>query len=218
MPFALSFRVKYHNTKGLADAPKILGRNLRGGLEGLGKRLRTSAQSRMRRDRGDEEKSLRVEVKSQGANAQLTVYSTLVQAFVDAYGMSRGKFPPFQVGTPLYRWAERRASGIQSKTVKLEGSSERGLSHLSRKPRVAKTTTKAKRTKRPKGVTLNSGQRRRAKNSDAKRIAFLAARTIYEKGIRPTHWNTKALDANKARIMQEIRNALSRSAAEINRG
>jgi hypothetical protein len=156
MPFALSFRVLHHNTRGLDNASQILARNLRGGMEGLGKRLRTSAQSRMRRDRGDEEKSLRIEIKSQGANTQLTVYSTLVQAFVDAYGRSRGKFPPFGVGTPLYRWAERKASGNRSRVVKLEGSSERGLSHLSKKPKV-RAVKKIKRTRRTKSAPLNSG-------------------------------------------------------------
>jgi len=220
MPFAIGFRLIAHKDQGLKNALPILARNLRGGMEGLGKRLKASAETRMRRDRGDSQKSLRIEVKTQQANIQLTVYSTLVQAFVDAYGMGRGKFPPFGVGSNIYKWAERKAAGNESKKVRLEGSNERVLSSLTRRPRArtARPLAKVNRIKRTKNVTLNSDQRRRAKKKDAKRLAFLAARVVFERGIRPTHWNKKALDANQARILQEIRNALSRAATEISRG
>lgn len=217
MPFAIGFRLLVHKDAGLRDAPRILGRNLRGGMESLGKRLKTSAQGRMRRDRGDSEKSLRIEVKAQNANVQLTVYSTLVQAFVDAYGMSRGKFPPFSKGTPLYRWASRKVSGIESRNVNLEGATERALSHT-RSRRPTKVARRRRTTRIKNAAPLSRSVRQRAKDTDTKRLAFLAARAVFEKGIRPTHWNTKALDANKARILQELKNALSRAANEMSKG
>ena len=215
MPLALRFRLLAHNLNGLNKAPQILARNLRGGLLGLGKRFRASAQSRMREDSKQEKKSLVIRVEGQGANLSLTVFSTLVQAFVDAYGMKRGKFPPFKRGSRLYSWAQRKSRGIESRAVKLVNRPTRGLSSLTRRP-----IQKAKRLKRASdsGKPMSRDKRATAKEQSTRRLAFLAARTIFEQGIRPTHWNQRALDANRQQIIREINNALARSANEINRG
>jgi hypothetical protein len=90
---------------------------------------------------------------------------------------------------------------------------ERGLSHVkSRRPRKVQRVTKARQT------PLTKRERTRAKDASADNIAFLAARSIFEHGIRPTHWNKEALDANKAQIIRDVTNALKRAANEINRG
>lgn len=65
---------------------------------------------------------------------------------------------------------------------------------------------------------LNAGQRAKAKNTDARRMAFMAAKKIYYNGIRPTYWNRKALEANKNRVTRDMQNAISRAVREITKG
>ena len=214
MPIPLHFRLLSKNLSGLANAQKIFAKNLKGSLIGLGKNLRSSAQARMRRDTGDESKSLIIKVV--GRNSSLPtgveVYSTLVQAFVDAYGMRRGKLVPYRRGTKLYFWALRRSRGIESKPVQQRPRRKRKVSHLSRRPK-ADTTKGAGGRRRGKTQKISGQGNRRAD-----KLAFLTARAIFEHGIRPTHWNKKALDANKQNIIRQLKNALARTVNEINRG
>jgi hypothetical protein len=219
MPIPLRITATAH-TQGLKDAARILGRNLKGGLEGLGKRLRASAAARMRRDTGGERRSLTIEVRGRDLNYELTVYSTLLRAFVDALGMRRGVFIPYGPGSRIYRWAARRyreGAGLDP-AKKGQGAGRRRaprtVSHLTRRPRssrrksrvtpvtAARTGTQARRTKRERAIH---------------RLAFLAARSIFEHGIVGLAWHRKALEANKARIILDVRNALVRGVQEINR-
>ena len=216
---SIRFRLLAHKDSGLRRAPEILSRNLTSGLEGLGKRLRASAEARMREDTRAEIKSLRILVRSRGMNKSLEVSTDVIRAFVDAYGLKPGTFPNTRVGSPLYRWADRKARGIESKRVVLESHGVVAVkAHKSRTSRRAKAVKSPKRIGKGKSVRLNAGQRQAAKNRNAGRLAFLAARSIFERGIQPTYWNSKALEANRSRIISDIKNALSRAAVEINRG
>lgn len=211
MPLPVGFRLLAHKNKGLKDAPKFLINNLRGTLEGLGKRLRSSAQSRMRKDTGRERDSLKIEVRGTGKSIGVTVYSTLVQAFVDAYGRPAGKFPPFRKGSRLYKWAERRYKGYRS--LRVAKKADRVASSLTRKPKGAKRIKRIK-----KGGPVVAMSRKNARERSIEKMAFLAARHIFERGIRPTHWNRKALEANKSRIIRDLKDALKRTVNQINRG
>lgn len=220
MGLPIRFRVLTFNDSGLKNAPKILADSMRGSLEGIGKRLRASAQSRMREDRGVTKKSLRIVVKGSGLGLRLEVFSVLVQAFVDAYGIDRGRlFPPFNRASKLHAWALRKARGIESKRVPGAAKGSREISHLkSRRPKRPLATAKVSRVKKKRNVPLTAAVRNKSLMRDADRIAFLAARSIYEKGIRATHWNKKALDANRQLIIRDLKNGLLRAVNRINRG
>ena len=213
----LKFRLEARQDTALKRAPAVLERNLRKGMETIGKRLKRSAQTRMRRDLGDSQKSLVTRIEGTGLNLRLIVFSTLIQAFVDAYGLRRGVFPAFGVNSRLYKWALRKARGSESKVIR-----EKNLGKTPGPKKVKKLSGRVRSVRRAKHQQaqrrLNAGQRAKAKNTDARRMAFMAAKKIYYNGIRPTYWNRKALEANKHRITRDMQNAISRAVREITKG
>lgn len=213
--FKVRFTSRYHKDTALKAAPKILQKNLSAGLEGLGKRLVSSAKTRMRRDRGDEQKSLRVKVRVQGLNMNMIVFSTLIQAFVDAYGLRRGVFPDFKVNSRLYDWAKRRLRNIPTKQIQTVGTPA-GPAKRAYKARIKKIK-RTRKIKGQQGEVATTRQRFRAKNSDIRRLAFLVARAIFRKGIQAGGWPKKTLEANKQRIVRDMQNAMARAANEIKR-
>lgn len=203
----IRFNVRYRK-EGLAQAPKILEKNLKSGLMAMGKRLRTSSQKRMRRDTGEAQKSLVYRVYTNDSKFTLLVFSTVVQAFVDAYGLRRGVFPNFRVGSKLYKWVTRKFQGKESRQVKTFEVPSRKRSY--------RTKRRVRRVKRITAVkTVNTRTRTRAKERDIKRMTFLVARSIFRNGIKATHWNRRALEANKRMITRELRNAISRTVNEL---
>lgn len=223
MPLSLKFRLRYRKGNSV-KAPQILAKEMKGGLEAVGKRLITSAHSRMRKDTGASRKSLKSVVTGKGLGYKLEVYSTVVQAFIDAYGLRAGVRPPFAVGTNLYRWASRRVTGRSSERVKTYHAppSVTPTPKLKRKGRV-RGTKKIRRLRKAGGKgtavqTIAVSARQKAKNADAKRLAFLVARAIFKRGIKGTQWNYKTLQANRKRIIQEMSNAISRAVVKMNRG
>lgn len=204
---SIRFNVRYKK-QGLQKAPQILAKNLRSGLGAIGKRLRTASQKRMRRDTGEAQKSLVYRVYTDESKFTLLVFSTVVQAFVDAYGLRRGVFPNFRVGSKLYKWVTRKMQGKASREVKTFEVPKRKRSYRNRKQvrRVKKVTTIK---------TVNTRNRNRAKERDIKRMTFLVARSIFRNGIKATHWNRRALEANKRMISRELRNAISRTVNEL---
>jgi len=221
----IRFTLRYRKLDGLKNAQRILTRNLKGGLEGLGRLLTIAAQKRMRRATGQGQRSLQVVIKrGSGLGMRMDVVSNELQAIVDAMGMPAGKFPPFGPGSKMFRWAanHKRASGVKIQRP------QKTISHLSRQPNQKPKNLGrrgARYVKNEKGpgfikmtkVQMTSDQRKAARNQNVKRRAFLVARSIYERGIAPSHWNKKALDTNRGRIIREISNALIRGVNEINR-
>jgi hypothetical protein len=214
MSVRVGFRLVHYKDAGLRRAPTILSKHLRGTLEGIGKRLKKSSISRMREDMGHEKKSLQIKVTGTGINLQLRVMSYLVQAFTDAYGLKRGTFPPFGPTSRLFQWAKRRKAKWETiKTVKQvkQVTQVKKVAHRpKKKEKVAGRVFKQSR--------LSTNARARAKDTNARRIAFLVARAIFRRGIKPNHWNQKALDANKRQINRDLQNGLERAVREINRG
>lgn len=208
----IKFTLKYSELKGLRTAPLILGRNLKGSLTGIGKRLIKSAQIRMREDTRASKRSLRMAITGKGGNYQLDVFSTLMQAFIDAYGLPKGTFPPFGPGTKLYQWAARkmRSGRLKPRVVGTSYSktNRKGIHRPRRTKRLFKVNPARK---------VDAVGRRKARQVDVKRFAYLAARAIYKNGIVPSHWNIKALEVNKSRILTDLQNGLQRTVNEINR-
>lgn len=207
----------------LKKAPIVLQRNLRGSLETIGKRLKSSAQLRMRRDTGESQKSLKTQVSGQGLNLQLVVFSSLTQAVIDAYGLPKGIWPNSRVGSRLYRWVIRRMKGgpeAREKFKKLQAKKiKKGLIGKVPKRKKGKYVRSVRRSRIvPEARRLSASERSGLKNNDIRRLSFLVARNIFRFGIRPTHWNQKALEANKTRIVRELQNGLARAVNELNRG
>lgn len=211
------FRTIIHKDKGLKQAPKILQKHLKGGLLTVGKRLQASARTRMKKDEGTSRDSLTYRVTISGLNMNLLVYSTLVQAFVDAYGLRRGVFPDFRVNSKLHNWVKRRMRGVPTAKVSTVGTPAgpafRAAGGRRMKVRKVRSIKKLKGNAQP----TKASNRQRAKNSDSKRLTFLVARAIYRRGLQASRWNKKTLEANKARIVREMQNALARAANEIKR-
>lgn len=213
------FRLRAHKDTALKKAPSILQKNLKGGLLSLAKRLQASARTRMRKDTGEAHKSLTYRVSVKGLNMNLIVYSTLVQAFVDAYGLRRGVFPDFGVNSRLYNWVKRRMRGFPIKQVRKVGvPKQMGQFTKARRARRARIRVN-RRVRKIAGPRkpLNATGRARAKTSDVRRLAFLVARAIYRRGVEATQWPKKTLEANRSRIIRDMSNALARSVNEIKR-
>lgn len=210
----VGFRTVWYKDDGLRRAPVILAKHLRGILEGIGKRLTRSSVARMREDLGSEKKSLRIKVTGSGLNLELRVISELAQAFVDAYGLKRGTFPPYQPGSRLYAWALRK-----EKTWEVKKTVPRPKGTKVKSTKRVKRVTKVKGNKRIyTHARIRPTSRKNLQNSGVRRIAFLVARAIYKRGIKPNHWNTRALEANRQQIIRDLQNGLERAAREINRG
>ena len=207
--------LRYKNLKGLDKMEATLSKFLRGALEGITKRLKVSAISRMRKDSKESVRSLKMAVMGRGLQLSADVWSNLVQAFIDAEGLRKGVFPNFRRGSRLYAWAARH--------VKDEGKFEKVKTFNFKKGRPRKPSAKKlevrKLPKRVKGSQpLTQSKRQKAKDSSVKRFAYLVARAVYQKGIKPTFWNREALKANERQIRQDLQNGITRAVNEINRG
>lgn len=219
MPISVRFRVIEHKTKlsGIKSAEKILRRNLTTGLESVGKRFEKSSVSRMRKDTGTTQKSLQVVVNKDISNLGVLVFSDRIAAYIDAEGLPRGIFPPFGEGTPLYRWASRRARGKAIKKVTTEKVPKRSLYQLNENWLRRQRLRGVRGIKSVRKARAGGNKAVRKLRNDSRRIAFLAARAIFRRGIKATHWNRKALEANKTVMVKEIQNAISRAIVEMKR-
>lgn len=213
----VSLKTRYANLDGINKAEKIIAANLRGSLEGIGKRLITSAQTRMRENTRASKRSLRFVVRGRGLNLSLDVFSTLIQAFIDAYGLPKGTFPPYQQGTKLYAWAEKNFQEGFEGAIKHKASFNRRELRQRRKLSSGRNF-RVREVKKVKGPRANSSQRMQRRDKDIRRFSFLAARSIFRKGIAPSYWNKTTLEANANRIMLDLQNGLQRAVNQINRG
>lgn len=210
------FTKRHSNLRGLEKAEMILSKNLRRGLEGLGKNLARSARSRMREDLGHAKKSLKIRVKGRGIDLDLFVYSTLIQAVVDARGLAPGKaFPPFGPNTRIYNWTARRMKQGFRRSV--NSTSRRRVSHIaSRRPRDPQLS-RVNPVDKPKRAVGRARQVQK-RRENLQRMAFLVARKIYENGIKASNWDRETLKANRKLIRRAVNNAIARAVNEINRG
>ncbi len=184
----VGFRKKYLNVAGLTQAPNIFARHLKISFQNLGKRLITSAVKRMKKDKGQSQQSLRIKVQGKGLNIRLDMYSNLVQAKVDAWGLAPEKaFPDWRAGSRLYNWVKRKVF-----TSYLPGN-----------------VKKSARSKSKKRQALRVQQT----ETIAKKVAF----HIWKNGIVASHWDRKTLEANQGQIRRYIGIGLKNAVKEINR-
>lgn len=217
------------NTRGLDHAERTLAQSLTNALEGLGKHLQRALRGRVRYASGGEKRNIKYEVRGQGFSKALVVFGDLIQLWIDEYGLRPGVFPPWQIGSRLYKYVEhaglvRRGRPARSK------KSPRLASHVSTRrpgPRRAPGIQRAAAG----GPSRRVGRSRRnaaplAKQSSAatrrakatQRLAFLVARKIFESGIQAARPIAKTFEANKAKILRDVSNAFTRAVAKINRG
>jgi hypothetical protein len=230
VPFSVKFKLVAHKDTGLRAASRILAKELRGGLIAVGTQLVKSSRVRMRKDSGDTQRSLRSIIEGQGLNLSLDVSSDLVQAFVDAYGLHRGIFPPYKPGTRIYSWAGRKISGgleVRGTTNKIPLLRVRATPHGPALPK----HRNVRRFKASKIRTIRNSEgllqqvrpvgppaRNKTQNAKIRKLAFLIARAIYRRGLKGSQWNIKALQVNERYIVNQLQNALYRATNVINRG
>jgi hypothetical protein len=235
MPIPLQWRVTLR-VNGLAQSKKILNESLVAGLEGLGKLLVRSVRPRMREFSGKERRDVTYRVTGKGLGLSLIVFGRLVQTFIDELGLKPGTFPPWGVNSLLYKYVRRK--GLNEHRNREEHHNfgvqraRRRISHVrSRSPQRASLGSGAGRVgplARPakpiaKGDkqairARNSSARARAKANSIRRVSFLVARAIFERGIKPGGPFRRTLEANRAQIVAQIRFAFQRAVARINRG
>lgn len=223
-PFTVKFRLISREGQGLKKVPNILATELRGAMGTIGKRLKESASIRMRKDTGEEIKSLIIQVQGQGLNLSVVIYSQLIKAFTDAYGMRPGVRVPYGFGSRLNTWAQRRVRIGESRPLRGEthapytgAGPNRIFRSRAQKAQRSSVIPRGSRVTNS-GARVSGSNRIRSKNRAASRLAYLTARAIFDRGLRGSHWNREALIANKTRIVRELKNAMSRAVAKINRG
>ena len=209
----VKFRLIVHK-QGLKNAPQVLAKHFSQSMKALGETLVNSARTRMRKDSGAARNNLRYKLtENPNLNINLVVYSNLIQAFVDAYGLRRGVFPDFRVNSKLHSWVSRKLKiGKQQLGPRQTQGVPAGPAKRGRPIRTVK------KLKSIAGVApATSRGRARARNTDSRRLAFLVARSIFQNGIRGSQWNKRTLEANKGTIMRSLKTAFYNAALELKR-
>ena len=188
--------------KGLRTLERRLPSELKTGLLAAGKRLSRASRSYMREDTGEAKRKLRSVVRGTGMTLTLNVFSNMIQAYVDAYGLKRGTFPNFRVGGNLYNWVRRKMNrGFteveRTNVPKTNRRNEVRRLFLIRVPKVRKLS--------------NTGMALPKPSRAIRRRTYFVARAIYRHGISASHWNRKALDQQRANIKNDVRNAVRRA-------
>lgn len=224
VPFSVQFRLVKREGIGIKQVPIILAQELQSTFKGLAKRLTASAATRMNRDTGEEIRSLKSVVERKGMDISLIVYSTLLKAFIDAYGMRPGTRVPYGRGSRIYDWASRKAhyepQGDRPKRyVKYPAYRGAGPYRKFGGKRGSKAQIKPlSRIRRANNIKVAGNARLQNKNKSVKRLAYLTARAIYDRGLRASHWNKEALEANRGRILRDLKDGIKRAVNRINRG
>jgi hypothetical protein len=231
----------------LPNAGRILVRHGTNALQKAGEALRETARVNIRRDTGEAARRIKVEISGKGLNKLVEVYGELVQHYVDENGLPPGIFPPWDVGSRIYKYAERK--GLHERTQRSEHHNfgvrrrPRKVSHVnSRRPAHIRASIRAKgaeaigargsdetnrrangRGSRVRRASANNEPATRSSRSLSKerairRIAFLIARSIFERGIRANKWAAKTLEADRVKIIRDLQDAFIHAVAEINRG
>lgn len=217
------------HTPGLDRAEQTFFASLDGVLNNLGRHLQRGLRGRVRRFRGDERKNVKYEVTGRGFNKALSVFGDLIQLWVDEYGLRPGVFQPWGIGSRIYRYVAKLGLVRKPFDSGARAKRPRRLSHVSTRrpgPRRAAGVQRtspdsAGRTGRPRRYAAPVAQRSPAAERRARatrRIAFLVARAIFERGIKAQAPIARTFAANESKILRDIANAFSRAVYKINRG
>jgi hypothetical protein len=245
----VAFRLRTWSTfeGNLPNAERILVKHGTDGLRKAGDTLRESAREIIRRDTGEAARRIKVLIVGKGLNKLVEVYGELVQHVVDQNGLPPGIFPPWDVGSRIYQYVERK--GLHNRIQRSEHHNfgvrrlPRKVSHVkSRRPANVRASIRAKGTEalgspgsntanrrasgrglRPRRVntrnqTTTRSNRSLSRERAIRRIAFLIARSIFERGIRANQWASKTLETNSVQVIRDLQDAFIEAVAEINRG
>jgi hypothetical protein len=112
--------------KDLLRLPQILNEELDRSLDDLGDKLIDKIRTKMRKDRGHGQRSVKARVTGRGLRKQLTIESKLVQVAIDEEGRRPGApMPPWRQGSKLASWAQRH--GIASPYALAKSISKKGV-------------------------------------------------------------------------------------------
>lgn len=218
------------DTPGLDRAERTLVESLNNALDALGRHLQRALRGRTRRSRGDEQKNIKYEIRGEGLNKTLYVFGDLIQLWVDEYGLRPGVFPPWDKGSRLYAWVDRLGLVDRPHEERFNAGRARRarrVSHVaSRQPRRATRVSRraavsggrvgGTRHRAAARQERTASQQRRAKAT--RRLAFLVARAIFERGIKAGKPIARTFEANRAKIVKDVTNAFVRAVNKINRG
>jgi len=235
MPIPLRFTVDYQ-VMSLREMRLALAESVAAGMDTLGRQLVTSVRGRMREFKGQEKRNVRYQVTGgrRDLNLELEVSGNLVQTAVDELGLRVGVFPPWGVGSRLYEWVRKkglhlrgtppaRARGARNARAKgashLTGGENRRAGRTYRQQPQGQLARPLNRRSKAQRQTLKRNAARRKRENNIRRVAFLIARAIFERGIRPgTPPFAATLAANQRRIDLGMRNAVAQAVKRINRG
>lgn len=221
----------------LPEAERILNREGTAALERIGREVKADAQTHIKRFTGETARRIKVQITGKGLNKLVEVYGELVTHYVDQYGLPPGTFPPWDVGSRIYKYAEKR--GVLTKTdlrhrprrvshvatrrpahirAKLRAQAERG-----KRTETARVISTRRNSPRGRGNTRTARRATRtprqvSREREVRRIAFRIALSVFERGIRPNQWVTKTLEANRVKIIQDLENAFYQAVNIVNRG
>lgn len=139
-------------------------------FESIEAEVREAVRDRMRdggEHEGEKERDNLTSTTIGGDSPALVVYGTLVQTFVDEFGLQPQRaFPPWRKGSPLYEWAERHGIGQDI---------ERGEARFL-------TPSEARAAGQFLGAGTAKAHRERVERQ-IETAAFLIARAIYTRGL-----------------------------------
>jgi hypothetical protein len=217
-------------TPGLDRAEQIFVQSISNALDALGRHLQRGLRGRVRRFSGAEQKNIKYEVRGQGLSKTLTVFGDLIQLWVDEYGLRPGTFAPWNIGSRLFRYVNKLGLVDRPRTERFNAgkvSRPRRTSHvLTRRPGprraagASRGATAARfgsaRHRAAPAAARSVAAERRARAT--RRLAFLLARAIFERGIKASKPIAQTFEANRRKIVADVTNAFVRATNRINRG
>jgi hypothetical protein len=234
MPFSLRTWTTFKGN--LPNAEKILVSSGTDTLDKIGRELKADAQTKVKRFTGETARRIKVKITGKGLNKLVEVYGELVTHYVDQMGLPPGTFPPWDVGSRIYKYAEKKGtlakSDLRRRPRRISHVATRRPAHIR-----AKLRAQAKGSKRTEAqrdiVTQRVNSRGRgtqgksratrtprqiSRERQIRRIAFRIALSVFERGIRPNQWVSKTLEANRVKIIRDLENAFYQAVNLINRG
>lgn len=178
VPFRYTTRV---NVPGIDGAEDFLSFYLRRHMDKLGPEIRDDIREEQRLDTGEERRKTRYRIYGRKTTLSLSIFNDTIQAAVDETG-ARPHFPPYRIGSKLFRWVQRHGMGAT-----LLGAQSRGISAQAR----AATRRELAGRFNPQLVRLFSVEAGRKAVKDTQdnldkrteRISFLIARAQSKRGL-----------------------------------
>lgn len=183
----------------LPRAGQIVGGAVRDSLLRAGSRLRAGWRGRMREDRGEERRDVRMEVTGRGFQRRLRLWGGKVQTVIDEEGLEARKArPPYRAGSKLYSWVTRNVE-------------TRGVDRRSRR-----ATLRHETRTRARGGRLRS--RVESYVSRVERTSYLISRAIFNRGISARRPAGRTVEAERANVFNIVQSGFTIGVGRLNHG